>query len=67
MGFLIKKPADEPGKALPAIVIGVFVAFGGILFGYAHPSSCICLLRFLLRPPPALYAIHTPPRALGLF
>jgi hypothetical protein len=33
MGFLIQKPAEEHGKALPAIVIGVFVAFGGILFG----------------------------------
>ncbi|PWW80703.1 putative transporter [Tuber magnatum] len=34
MGFLIKKPENEAGKALPAIVIGVFVSFGGILFGY---------------------------------
>lgn len=34
MGFGIRKPADEEGKALPAIIIGVFVAFGGILFGY---------------------------------
>jgi len=34
MGFIIKKPDGEAGKALPAIVIGVFVAFGGILFGY---------------------------------
>jgi sugar porter (SP) family MFS transporter len=30
----IKKPADEPGKAWPAILIGLFVAFGGVLFGY---------------------------------
>ena len=36
MGFLIRKPADEPGKALPAIVIGVFVAFGGVLFGFVR-------------------------------
>jgi len=34
MRFLPSKPADEPGKAWPAIVIGLFVAFGGILFGY---------------------------------
>lgn len=34
MGFGIRKPVDEEGKALPAIIIGVFVAFGGILFGY---------------------------------
>lgn len=34
MGFGLNKPAGEEGKALPAILIGVFVAFGGILFGY---------------------------------
>lgn len=28
------KPADEAGKAWPAIAIGFFVAFGGVLFGY---------------------------------
>ncbi|PSN59837.1 glucose transporter-like protein [Corynespora cassiicola Philippines] len=32
--FMITKPADEPGKAWPAILIGLFVAFGGVLFGY---------------------------------
>ncbi|KAJ5118040.1 hypothetical protein N7448_004313 [Penicillium atrosanguineum] len=34
MGFAIKKPADATGSAMPAIVIGLFVAFGGVLFGY---------------------------------
>lgn len=34
MGFGITKPADEPGKAWPAILIGLFVAFGGVLYGY---------------------------------
>ncbi|KAJ6134633.1 hypothetical protein N7523_000955 [Penicillium sp. IBT 18751x] len=34
MGFAIKKPADATGSAVPAIVIGLFVAFGGVLFGY---------------------------------
>ncbi|KAL8884537.1 MAG: hypothetical protein Q9215_007439 [Flavoplaca cf. flavocitrina] len=34
MGVMIKKPADVPGSALPAILIGLFVAFGGVLFGY---------------------------------
>ncbi|KAF7503027.1 hypothetical protein GJ744_004703 [Endocarpon pusillum] len=34
MAVLIKKPDDEPGSAWVAIIIGVFVAFGGILFGY---------------------------------
>lgn len=33
MPFMLKKPADTPGSALPAILIGLFVAFGGILFG----------------------------------
>lgn len=34
MGFMIKKPTDVPGSAAPAILIGLFVAFGGVLFGY---------------------------------
>lgn len=34
MGFIIRKPEGESGKSLPAILIGLFVAFGGILFGY---------------------------------
>lgn len=44
MGFLITKPADAVGSAAPAIIIGLFVAFGGLLFGYvlfytSDPSS----------------------------
>lgn len=34
MGFLIKKPHDAVGKSWPGIVVGLFAAFGGILFGY---------------------------------
>lgn len=34
MGFAIKKPDDAVGSATPAIIIGLFVAFGGVLFGY---------------------------------
>lgn len=34
MGFLFTKPEGVPGSALPAILIGLFVSFGGILFGY---------------------------------
>ncbi|KZF20778.1 high-affinity glucose transporter [Xylona heveae TC161] len=34
MGLMLKKPADVAGKSWPAIVIGMFVAFGGVLFGY---------------------------------
>lgn len=33
MGFALVKPAGVPGKSWPAIVIGMFVAFGGVLFG----------------------------------
>lgn len=36
MGFLIRKPEGTPGSAWPAIAIGLFVAFGGVLFGYAR-------------------------------
>lgn len=34
MGLMIKKPEDVAGSAAPAILVGLFVAFGGILFGY---------------------------------
>jgi len=34
MGLMLKPPPDTPGKAWPAILIGLFVAFGGVLFGY---------------------------------
>lgn len=39
MGLGLNKPADAPGKAWPAICIGLFVAFGGVLYGYD-----VCLL-----------------------
>lgn len=46
MGFGITKPPGEEGKALPAIVIGIFVAFGGILFGYVlNPLSLLYYRR----------------------
>ena len=34
MGFMIKNPEKESGKSWPAIMIGLFVAFGGVLFGH---------------------------------
>ncbi|KAH6615854.1 high-affinity glucose transporter RGT2 [Chaetomium sp. MPI-SDFR-AT-0129] len=38
MGFLkslsLARPDDVAGKAWPAFVVGMFVAFGGVLFGY---------------------------------
>ncbi|KAF9891209.1 Plasma membrane low glucose sensor [Aspergillus nanangensis] len=34
MGFALNKPDNAAGSATPAIAIGLFVAFGGVLFGY---------------------------------
>ncbi|KAM0283134.1 hypothetical protein ACHAQH_002615 [Verticillium albo-atrum] len=38
MGFIkslsLSRPENEAGKAWPAIGVGLFVAFGGVLFGY---------------------------------
>ena len=31
---MLKKPHDAAGSAAPAIIVGMFVAFGGVLFGY---------------------------------
>jgi MFS family permease len=36
MGFMFRKPDDAVGSATPAIIIGLFVAFGGVLFGYSQ-------------------------------
>ncbi|CZS88215.1 probable monosaccharide transporter [Rhynchosporium agropyri] len=34
MGLMLRKPEGTPGRSWPAIMIGLFVAFGGVLFGY---------------------------------
>ncbi|KAK3648140.1 Plasma membrane low glucose sensor, partial [Elasticomyces elasticus] len=34
MPLTIKPPPGTPGKAWPAIAVGMFVAFGGVLYGY---------------------------------
>ncbi|KAK5113093.1 hypothetical protein LTR62_003672 [Meristemomyces frigidus] len=34
MPIAIRPPPGTPGKAWPAIAVGAFVAFGGVLFGY---------------------------------
>ncbi|OAL07174.1 general substrate transporter [Phaeosphaeriaceae sp. SRC1lsM3a] len=34
MGMMLKKPEGAAGSAFPAIMVGLFVAFGGVLFGY---------------------------------
>lgn len=38
MGIMLKKPENVAGSAAPAIIIGLFVAFGGILFGCVHAT-----------------------------
>ena len=39
MGLLIQKPEGSAGSALPAILVGLFVAFGGVLYGYVACSG----------------------------
>jgi SP family sugar:H+ symporter-like MFS transporter len=34
MPFAIRRPEGEEGAAWPAIAVGAFVAFGGVLYGY---------------------------------
>lgn len=34
MGLMLRKPEHVAGSAAPAIMVGLFVAFGGVLFGY---------------------------------
>ncbi|KAF2771948.1 general substrate transporter [Teratosphaeria nubilosa] len=34
MGLSVRPPPGTPGAAWPAILVGMFVAFGGVLYGY---------------------------------
>lgn len=43
MGLTFKKPEGTAGKAWPAIAIGMFVAFGGVLFGYVESIDSLTL------------------------
>lgn len=36
MGLMLKKPEGVAGSTAPAILVGLFVAFGGVLFGYVR-------------------------------
>jgi len=36
MAVTLRRPPGEAGSAVPAIVVGLFAAFGGILFGYVY-------------------------------
>lgn len=33
----LNKPEGEPGAALPSILVGLFAAFAGILYGMCYP------------------------------
>ncbi|KAI9714193.1 MAG: hypothetical protein M1812_006414 [Candelaria pacifica] len=34
MGIMLKKPEGTAGSAVPAILVGLFISFGGVLYGY---------------------------------
>jgi hypothetical protein len=42
MGFMLQKPKDEAGGTLPAVIIGMFVAFGGILVRCSLSQARAC-------------------------
>jgi hypothetical protein len=44
MGLKLQKPEGIPGKSWPAIAIGMFVAFGGVLFGYVEAHKTLPFL-----------------------
>jgi hypothetical protein len=39
MRFAIQKPADTVGATWPAVLTGLFIAFGGFLFGFGAPGE----------------------------
>ncbi|KAK7524439.1 glucose transporter-like protein [Phyllosticta citriasiana] len=50
MPFGFEKPKDVPGAAWPAIMIGLFVAFGGVLYGYDTGTiSGILAMKYWLK------------------
>jgi len=48
-GFMLKPPPGTPGKAWPAIAVGLFVAFGGVLFGYDTVRSPLPAWSYCIR------------------
>ena len=48
MGLMLRKPEGTPGKSWPAILIGMFVAFGGVLFGCVGLPFLFCLFIVML-------------------
>ncbi|CAD0114462.1 unnamed protein product [Aureobasidium uvarum] len=56
MPFAIRRPEGEVGAVWPAIAVGAFVAFGGVLYGYDTGTiSDILAMDYWLR----LFATHT--------
>jgi len=49
----LAKPEGVAGKAWPAIVIGFFVAFGGVLFGY-DTGTISGILAMVCSPQPVV-------------
>lgn len=41
MALGLNKPDGDAGKTWPAIAIGFFVAFGGVLYGYVGEDSTL--------------------------
>ena len=65
MGFLRKaslsRPEDDAGKSWPAIAMGFFVAFGGVLFGYVSfriNFAMLCQCRLSRRQGTARLILH---------
>jgi uncharacterized membrane protein YjfL (UPF0719 family) len=50
MGLILKKPEGVAGSTAPAIIVGLFVAFGGVLFGYAALLSSSAQDALLTQP-----------------
>ncbi|THW49834.1 general substrate transporter [Aureobasidium pullulans] len=56
MPFALRRPEGEVGAVWPAIAVGAFVAFGGVLYGYDTGTiSDILAMDYWLR----LFATHT--------
>jgi hypothetical protein len=49
MGLRIVKPEGVPGSAAPAILVGLFVAFGGVLFGYVELDNLFLVVANMVK------------------
>ena len=44
---MIRSPQGTQGKSWPAILIGMFVAFGGVLYGYVNEPGNLTSVTYL--------------------